>query len=249
MNKSSDKTALVTGGSRGIGRAVALALVRAGVRVAYCFLEDVQSAESLCEEIEHLTKERPYFRQADITVDADRRSLISEILDRTESLDILVNNAGTREDGLAIRMTEAWDRVLDLDLAAPFHLCQLVIPNMMKRSWGRIINLGSVASQVGLAGQANYTAAKAGLEGLTRALAREYGKKGITVNTVNPGFLETDLTGDVSEEFREDMLNRTALRRLPTADAIASVVAFLASEEAWAVTGQSINVDCGLVKL
>ena len=119
----------------------------------------------------------------------------------------------------------------------------------MKQSWGRIINIGSIASRIGLGGQANYTAAKAGLEGLTRALAQEYGKRGITVNTVNPGFLETDLTEDTSLEFKTSLIVGAAVPRTLTPDAVANVVAFLSSDAAWAITGQSINVDCGLVKL
>jgi 3-oxoacyl-[acyl-carrier protein] reductase len=138
---------------------------------------------------------------------------------------------------------------MNLDLNVPFRMSQLALRHMVKQSWGRIINIGSVASRIGLAGQANYTAAKAGLEGLTRALAQEYGERGITVNTVSPGFIRTGLTQDASDSLMAYLAKRAAVPRLPTPEAVASVVVFLASDAAWAVTGQTINVDGGLVKL
>ena len=179
----------------------------------------------------------------------DRQRLVEHTAAQLGGIDILVNNAGTREDGVAIRMGDAWDHVVDLDLNAPFRLSQLVLRLMIRQSWGRIINIGSIASRIGLGGQANYTAAKAGLEGLTRSLAQEYGKRGITVNTLNPGFIETDLTEDASSQLREALLARAAIPRSLSPEAVAGAVVFLASEEAWAITGQTINVDCGLVKL
>ena len=174
---------------------------------------------------------------------------MKEALDQLGGLHVLVNNAGTREDGVAVKMNSAWDRVIDLDLNAPFRLAQQALRLMMKQSWGRIINIGSIASRIGLGGQANYTAAKSGLEGLTRALAQEYGKRGITVNTVSPGFVETDLTGDASLELRTSLIASAAVPRTLTPEAVASVVAFLATDAAWAITGQTINVDGGVVKL
>ena len=175
--------------------------------------------------------------------------LVEHTAEQLGGIDILVNNAGTREDGVAIRMGDTWDHVVDLDLNAPFRLSQLALRLMIRQSWGRIINIGSIASRIGLGGQANYTAAKAGLEGLTRSLAQEYGKRGITVNTLNPGFIETDLTEDASSQLREALLARAAIPRTLSPKAVADAVVFLASEEAWAITGQTINVDCGLVKL
>lgn len=245
----SGKSALVTGGSRGLGKAIVLELARMGANVAYCYNKDAKAAKAVADQVEEENGRRPFYIQADITDEKDRARLMKEAPDQLGGLHVLVNNAGTREDGVAIRMNSAWDRVIDLDLNAPFRLAQYALRMMMKQSWGRIINIGSIASRIGLGGQANYTAAKAGLEGLTRSLAQEYGKRGITVNTVNPGFLETDLTGDASPEFKTSLVVGAAVPRTLTPDAVANLVAFLSSDAAWAITGQSINVDCGLVKL
>ncbi len=245
----SGKTALVTGGGRGLGKAIVLELAAAGADVAFCYRQDAEAAQSVAAAVESSSGRKPFVVQADITSKEDRARLITETTRRMGSLDILVNNAGTRKDGLAVQMGDAWDRVMDLDVTATFRLTQLALKVMLKQSHGRIINIGSVASRIGLSGQANYSAAKAALEGLTRSLAQEYGRRGITVNTVNPGFLETDLTEDASAYAREYVEEHSALHRYPTPQAVASVVAFVASDKSWAVTGQTINVDCGLVKL
>ena len=244
----SGKVALTTGGSRGLGRAIVNELASAGARVVFCYKSDSKSAKAVIDEVESKTGHRPLAIQADIVVDGARKRLIEETSKEVGPIDILVNNAGTREDGIALRMAEAWDDILELDLTAPFRLSQLVLRSMSRRSWGRIINIGSIASRIGLGGQANYTAAKAGLEGLGRSLSQEYGKKGITVNTVNPGFIETDLTEDATSELRQALLSRAAIPKLLSPEAVASAVVFLASVEAWAITGQTLNVDCGVVK-
>ena len=243
------KAALVTGGSRGVGKAIVMELARAGARVTYCFRRDIEAAKAFADAMEAQTGERPFYVQADITIEEDRQRLMGEVSSQLGRLDILVNNAGITHDGMAVRMGDEWEQVIDLDLNAPFYMSQLALRIMIKQSWGRIINIGSVASRIGLAGQSNYTAAKAGLEGLTRALAQEYGKRGITVNTVSPGFIPTELTDDATDSLMEYLATRAAIPHLPTPEAVASVVAFLASEAAWAITGQTINVDCGLVKL
>ncbi len=244
----SGKVALITGGSRGLGRAMVSGLSASGAQVAFCYKFDAKSAEDVIDEVESKTGHRPLAIQADIVAEGARNSLIEQVNNELGAIDILVNNAGTRLDGIALRMSHAWDDVLELDLTAPFRLSQLVLRSMSRRSWGRIINIGSIASRIGLGGQANYTAAKAGLEGLSRSLAQEYGKKGITVNTVNPGFIETDLTEDASSELRQALLSRAAIPELLSPEAVANAVVFLASGEAWAITGQTLNVDCGVVK-
>jgi NAD(P)-dependent dehydrogenase (short-subunit alcohol dehydrogenase family) len=245
----SGKAALVTGGSRGVGRAIVLGLARAGARVGYCYLKDAIAAGEMARVLRAETREEPFYMQADITRADDREALVDQSRQALGGLDILVNNAGTTNDRMAVRMGGEWQEVIDLDLNAPFFMSQLALKIMIRQSSGRIINIGSVASRIGLAGQANYTAAKAGLEGLTRSLAQEYGKRGITVNTVNPGFIHTELTSDASDSLMEFLANRTAIPKLPTPEAVASLVVFLASDPAWAITGQTINVDCGLVKL
>ncbi|TVQ28121.1 MAG: 3-oxoacyl-ACP reductase FabG [Spirochaetaceae bacterium] len=248
MAARSERVALVTGGGRGIGRSVVLALVRRGFRVAFCYRSDTAAAEA-CVQTATETDGDVFAVQADVTLEADRTRLVDTVRDRMGAIDVLVNNAGTTEDGVAFRMKEAWDRVVDLDLTAPFRLAQLVIRGMMSNGWGRIVTIGSIASRLGFPGQANYTAAKAGVEGMTRSLAQEYGRRGVTVNTVSPGFIETDLTRDASDLARTYVENYSALGRFVTADAVAEVVAFIVSDQAWAVTGQTINVDGGLVKL
>jgi len=226
-----------------------MALAEAGATIAFCYQSDSQAAEEVASAVHAASGRRPFFMRADITKPQDRKELFTAATNALGSPTILVNNAGTKRDGIAIRMGDAWEEVIDLDLTAPFRLSQIAIRVMMEQGWGRIINVGSVASRIGLAGQVNYTAAKAGLEGLTRSLAQEYGKRGITVNTVNPGFLETDLTENTSSLIKDEALKRSALQRFPTAKEVANVVTFLASDEASAMTGQTLNVDCGFVKL
>jgi 3-oxoacyl-[acyl-carrier protein] reductase len=243
------RVALVTGGSRGLGRAIVLELAATRAKVAFCFLRDEDAARATVEAAKSAVGEHPLCLKADITLKEGREKVVGQIVERFGKLDILVNNAGTTQDGVAMRMGDAWEKVMNLDLNVPFRMSQLALRHMVKQSWGRIINIGSVASRIGLAGQANYTAAKAGLEGLTRALAQEYGERGITVNTVSPGFIRTGLTQDASDSLMAYLAKRAAVPRLPTPEAVASVVVFLASDAAWAVTGQTINVDGGLVKL
>ena len=249
MDAGDGRVALVSGGGRGLGRAIVAALSRRGMRVAFCYRGNEEAAAACVSQVALECGREPVAVRADVTVDEERRGLVETVTEQLGAPDILVNNAGTTEDGVAFRMKEAWDRVIDLDLTAPFRLAQLVIRNMMKTGWGRIITIGSIASRIGFPGQVNYTAAKAGVEGMTRSLAQEYGKRGITVNTVSPGFVETDLTRDVGELARNYVEHYSALGRFVTAESVAAVVAFLASDEAWAITGQTINVDGGLAKL
>lgn len=243
------RVALITGGSRGLGRAIVLALLRSGARVAFCYRSNNEAARQTIDMARALDLPVPIALQCDVTSDKDRARLVAEVTDQLDTIDILVNNAGTTSDGVATRMKEAWDQVVDLDLTAPFRLSQLVLRGMMKNGWGRIINVGSVAARLGFPGQVNYTAAKAGLEGMTRSLAQEYGRKGITVNTVSPGFVETDLTRDAGVLAREYVERYSASGRFVTAESIAEVVVFLASDRSEAITGQTIHADGGLVKL
>lgn len=239
----------MTGGSRGLGRAVVRSLASRGYRIAFCYRSDGDAARDCTAEIRDRFGVEPLAIQSDVTQETQRRALVETVHSALGGLDVLVNNAGTTEDGVALRMREAWDRVIDLDLTAPFRLAQLAIRHMMRAAWGRVITIGSIASRIGFAGQVNYTAAKAGVEGMTRSLAQEYGRRGITVNTVSPGFVETDLTREAGALARRYTEDYSALGRCVTPEAVAAAVVFLASDDAWAITGQTINVDGGLVKL
>lgn len=162
-------------------------------------------------------------------------------------VDILVNNAGITKDGLAVRMKQGdWENVLQTNLSGTFYVTQQVLPGMMKERWGRVINISSVVGEMGNPGQANYVASKAGLIGLTKSLALELGSRNITVNAIAPGFIETDMTHGLSEELKQKMIERTALRRMGTADDIANGVRFLASEEAGFITGHVLDVNGGI---
>ena len=249
MSSNDDRVALVTGGSRGVGRAIVEALSAQNIRVAFCYRTDADAAERCARDVRDRHGVEPLVIQADVTVEEDRGTLVESVHRTLGGPHVLVNNAGTTDDGVAFRMKDAWDRVLSLDLTAPFRLAQLTIRHMMRNGWGRIITIGSIAARLGFPGQVNYTAAKAGVEGMTRSLAQEYGRRGITVNTVSPGFVETDLTRDVGEMARTYVEHYSALGRCVTAESVAALVAFLASEASWAITGQTINVDGGLVKL
>lgn len=243
------RVALVTGGSRGLGRAITRGLAATGVRVAFCYLRDEDAARATSSEIRACGFAEPLAVRCDLTVAEDRERLVSHVETRLGPVTILVNNAGTTADGVATRMKRAWDELIALDLSAPFRLAQLVLRGMMRAKWGRIVNIGSVASRLGFPGQANYTAAKAGLEGMTRSLAQEYGRKGITVNTVSPGFVETDLTREAGNLARDYVERYAATGRFVTAEEVTDVVVFLASDLSRGMTGQTLHVDGGLVKL
>ena len=240
-----NRTALVTGASRGIGRACAKALAASGCRLAL-------AARSL-ENLEKVTTELRA-EGADtyaVAVDLANAQSITEALGKTLKefgpIHILVNNAGITKDGLAMRMKTAdWESVLATNLSGTFYVTQQVLPAMMKERWGRIINISSVVGEMGNPGQANYVASKAGLIGLTKSLALELGSRSITVNAIAPGFIETDMTHGLSDELKAKMIERTALRRMGTADDIAHAVKFLASEEASFITGHVLDVNGGI---
>ncbi len=241
------KRAIVTGGSRGIGRAIALRLADEGADVAVCASSSAGSAEAVAEEIR--AKGRQALGcQADVSNAAQVAALISETLEAFCSIDILVNNAGINRDGLLIRMKEEdWDSVLDVNLKGAFLCTKAVARLMMKARSGRIVNLSSVVGLVGNAGQVNYSAAKAGLLGLTKSSAKELASRGITVNAVCPGFIPTDMTEGIPEQTKATLIDLIPLGRLGTTENIAAAVAFLASDDASYITGQSLVVDGGMV--
>lgn len=242
----SGQVALVTGASRGIGRQIALDLAREGAIVAINYQNSADAAQSLVEEIATLGGEAQAW-QADVSKLDQAVALVDNVLEKWGHLDILVNNAGITRDTLLLRMKEEdWDRVLEVNLKGYFNCCKAAVRSMTRARQGRIINISSVVGIRGNAGQVNYAAAKAGVIGLTKSLAREVGSRSITVNAVAPGFITTDMTKDLPEDIRAEMLKSIALGRLGDAEDVAGLVVFLAGPKAAYITGQVIAVDGGM---
>ncbi|MBV9998438.1 MAG: 3-oxoacyl-[acyl-carrier-protein] reductase [Verrucomicrobia bacterium] len=247
VNRFVDQVAVVTGAGRGIGQAIAARLAAEGARVAVISRTEA-NAQRTSEE---LNQQRPDSARAYAVDVADGHAvadLCGRIVKEFGKVSVLVNNAGITRDRLTMRMAEAdWDAVLDTNLKGAFHFAQHLQRSMMKASYGRIINIASVSGLVGQAGQVNYSASKAGLIGLTKALAREVAGRNVTVNAIAPGFVTTDMTADLPENVRAQVLERIPLRRFGEPPDIAAAVAFIASPEARYITGQVITVDGGMV--
>jgi 3-oxoacyl-[acyl-carrier protein] reductase len=241
-----DRVAFVTGGSRGIGRETVLALARAGHQVGFCFSSDADGAQETQEAVERAGGKAIAVcaSVADVTaVD----TAFSEIESAFGPVTILVNNAGITRDGLVVRMTDDnWSDVLDTNLTGAFHTIRRATPGMMKARFGRIVNVSSASAHIGQAGQANYAAAKAGLVGLTRSVARELARRNITANVVAPGPIVTSMTNDLNDDWRRQVETAVPLGRFGTAEECAAVIAFLCSEPAAYVTGAVVPVDGGL---
>lgn len=240
------KSALVTGASRGIGRSIALQLAEEGYNVAVNYAGSKEKAEAVVEEIKAKGVDS-FAIQANVA-DADVvKAMIKEVVSQFGSLDVLVNNAGITRDNLLMRMKEQeWDDVIDTNLKGVFNCIQKATPQMLRQRSGAIINLSSVVGAVGNPGQANYVATKAGVIGLTKSAARELASRGITVNAVAPGFIVSDMTDALSDELKEQMLTQIPLARFGQDTDIANTVAFLASDKAKYITGQTIHVNGGM---
>ena len=245
----SGKSAVVTGGSRGLGRAIALRLARQGADVAFSYRGNEVAADETASGIEEAGREALAV-QADVTDPAAAEALVKAALEAFGKVDILVNNAGITRDDLIMRMSlDAWREVLETNLFGAFYTIKAATRPMLKARRGRIVNITSVSGQAGQTGQANYSAAKAGLIGLTKATARELASRGITCNAVAPGFVLTELTQGLPDALKAELTARTPLGRFGTAEEIADAVAFLASDEAAFITGQVLAVDGGLVMM
>lgn len=242
-----NQVAVVTGAGRGIGHAIAVRLASEGARVASVSRTEA-NANKTAEEI---NSDRPDASKAyavDVADHAAVQKIGAQILEDFGRVDILVNNAGVTRDGLSMRMSvEDWDTVLNTNLKGAFSFTQALMRPMIKQRSGRIINISSISGLIGNAGQANYAASKAGLIGLTKTLARELASRGITVNAVAPGLIETDMTTVLSDEVRQSILQKVPLGKLGQPDDIAGAVAYLASAEAAYITGQVLAVDGGMV--
>jgi 3-oxoacyl-[acyl-carrier protein] reductase len=237
------RTALVTGASRGIGRACALALARSGARVVLA----ARSVEKLREVAAEIQGEC-YVLELDVASAPSIQTAFSKASAEFGRIDILVNNAGITRDGLAVRMKkDQWDEVLAANLTGAFLAIQQVLPAMMRERWGRIINISSVVGESGNAGQANYVASKAGLLGLTKSLAQEMASRNITVNAVAPGMIDTDMTSVLPAAVKEKILAQIPLKRLGSPEEVAAAVRFLASDEAGYITGHVLDVNGGML--
>ena len=240
------KTALVTGASRGIGRAIAIALAEAGADVGINYSGSEAAAAETAAAVEALGRKAFLFK-ANVGKSAEFEEMVKAVLEQFGQLDILVNNAGITRDNLIMRMKEEeFDQVIETNLKGVFNGIKAVTRPMMKQRSGRIINISSVVGALGNAGQANYVAAKAGVIGLTKSAARELSSRGITVNCIAPGFIETDMTDKLQGDLRESMLAGIPLARLGKPEDIAAAVRFLASDASAYMTGQTVHIDGGM---
>ena len=244
-----NKVALVTGSARGIGKAIAETLAKRGVNLIVTDL-NVDQAAATAEEIRSNIGVETLALQVDVSDFNSVNTMIKGALEAFDQVDILVNNAGITRDNLIMRMDESdWDSVLDVNLKGAWNCSKALIRSMMKKRYGRIINISSVSGLAGQAGQTNYSASKAGLVGFTKALAREVASRNITVNAVAPGFIPTALTVDLPDELKEGMMKLIPLNRWGTPEEIAYAVAFFTAEEAGYITGQVLSVDGGMMMM
>ncbi len=242
----SNKTAIVTGGTRGIGKAIVLELAKSGCNIAFNYSKSDDLANELVKEIEALGV-KAIAKKADVADFESAKDMIKEVKDEFGQIDYLVNNAGiTRDKLLALMKEDDWDDVININLKSVYNFSKAVIMTMIKQKNGKILNITSVSGIAGVAGQTNYSASKAGMIGFTKALAKEVGKAKINVNAIACGFIETDMTSELPDEYKKKMTDMTALKRFGTTDDVAKVAKFLLSDDANYVTGQVLSLDGGL---
>ena len=241
-----DKVALVTGGSRGIGRETCLELARLGATVVVNYARGADDAERVAREIENAGG-RALTVQADIADEDQATAMIDIVVEKLDRIDILINNAGITRDALLLRMKKSdWDEVIRVNLTGAFNCLQAAAKKMVKQRSGAIVNVSSIVGVIGNAGQANYTAAKAGLIGLTKTVARELASRNIRVNAVAPGFISTEMTDSLAENLKEKIVERIPMGRFGTSEEVARVISWLASERSAYITGQVVLIDGGL---
>ena len=241
------KVAFITGATRGIGKAIALELAKEGYNIALNYRTENEALENLKKEISEIGVEC-YPVQGDVSKAEDSERMTKEIIEHFEQIDVLVNNAGITKDNLILRMKEEeFTDVINVNLVGTFNITKNVIKYMTKKRYGKIINLSSVVGISGNAGQSNYAASKAGIIGFTKSIAKELALRNITANAVAPGFIQTDMTNVLKDEIKEAIEGTIPLKRLGTAEDVAKVVKFLASDESSYITGQVINVDGGML--
>lgn len=243
----SGKTAIVTGGSRGIGKAIALELGRRGANVAFNFVRSQEEADKLKAELESMGV-KAFAAQCDVANTESAAEFVKKVVEEFGTIDFLINNAGITRDTLVLRMKEEdWDSVIDTNLKGAFNFCKAVLRPMMKNeNGGSILNISSISGVMGMLGQANYSASKAGMIGLTKAIAKEVSSRKITVNALAPGLIETEMASEMNDEYREKILSQIPLGRLGTSQEIAEIACFMLSDSAKYMTGQVIQPNGGL---
>ena len=242
------KVALVTGAARGIGKKIAIKLAKEGYNVAINYRTKTDELEALKSEIEKDFGVKCALVQGDVSIFEEAEKMVKETIEQLGKIDVLVNNAGITKDGLFMRMSkEDFEKVIDINLMGTFNVTRNVIPLMIKQRSGRVINISSVVGVAGNAGQTNYSASKAGIIGFTKSLAREVASRNILVNAVAPGFIATDMTSVLNDNQKENINGQIPLKRMGTAEDVANLVKFLASDDSSYITGQVINVDGGMV--